>query len=241
MPTCNRFDHNFVYHQWDIIKQIYDKHGKAVFGPLAGNSSDGDSRRRKLMFVQLMASSEGERFRPVPRKLGFIFCCEKFFSEGSYYIDHLCDSDYIHCHKKLINHLDHNARCLKMGGYLVHINHLQNLYNVLPPERHGLTRGDVDRTDCQNWWSAQRLSFQQVHECLQEIENEGNGSPQGTRMFLVIVWYYVEIFCSPVAMLKERIKYAAIVCHFLTIWQRWVMRQRGFNTEGAFPVKRDIY
>ena len=113
MPTCNRFDHNFVYHQWDIIKQMYDKHLKAILGPLVGNSSDGDSRRRKL-FVQLMGSSEGERFRPVPRELGFIFSCEKFFSEKSYYIDHLCDSDYIHCHKKLINHLDHNARCLRM-------------------------------------------------------------------------------------------------------------------------------
>ena len=108
---------------------------------------------------------------------------------------------------------------------------------MLPPERHGLTRGDVDRTDRQNWWSAQWLSFQQVHECLQEIENESNGSPQGTRMFLVIVWYYVEIFCSPVATLKERIKYAAIVCHFLTIWRRWVMRQRGLTLKEHFLSK----
>ena len=39
---------------------------------------------------------------------------------------------------------------------------------------------------------------------------------------LLIVWYYVEIFCSCVATHQTRIKYAATVTHFLAIWHNYV-------------------
>lgn len=43
----------------------------------------------------------------------------------------------------------------------------------------------------------------------------------GTQVYLLIVWYYVEIFCSSVASLREGIKYAATVTHFLAIWETY--------------------
>lgn len=46
-----------------------------------------------------------------------------------------------------------------------------------------------------------------------------------TKTYLLIVWYYMEIFCNSIASLKTRVKYAAIVTHFLAIWFNYVQCQ----------------
>lgn len=76
MPTCNKFDHHFVYQQWQEVKRLYDQELKGIVGPLIGGSSDGDSRRRKIM-LQLATVNVGNRFRPIDRNLGFVFSCRK--------------------------------------------------------------------------------------------------------------------------------------------------------------------
>ena len=40
-------------------------------------------------------------------------------------------------------------------------------------------------------------------------------------IIIIIVRYHVEIFCSSIASLQKRIKYA-IVTHFLAIWHNYV-------------------
>ena len=58
MPTCNRFDTDFVHRQWQGTERLFEEELEATLGPLIGRSSDGDSRRRKIM-LQLMRSKEG--------------------------------------------------------------------------------------------------------------------------------------------------------------------------------------
>ena len=41
-------------------------------------------------------------------------------------------------------------------------------------------------------------------------------------IIIIIVRYQVEIFCSSIASLQKRIKYAPIVTHFLAIWHNYV-------------------
>lgn len=101
IPTCNRFDHQFVYRQWQEVKRLYDQELKNIVGPLVGNSSDGDSRRRKLMLL-LATVDVGCRFRPISRDLGFIFSCKKLDTENGYVVEDMCDQDYVHNHKKLL-------------------------------------------------------------------------------------------------------------------------------------------
>ena len=73
---------------------------KDVLGPLIGRSSDGDSRRRKLM-LQCATSEHGERYRPIPREEGFIFLYPKVNSnDGILQITGLHDQDYVHNIKK---------------------------------------------------------------------------------------------------------------------------------------------
>lgn len=78
---------------------------------MIGHSSDGDSRRRKVM-VQLATSTVGDRFESISRDHGFVFSCRKQVTETGYVIHYLCDQDYIHNHKKLLNPLDHANRVL---------------------------------------------------------------------------------------------------------------------------------
>lgn len=150
MPTCNKFDTDFVQRQWNDVQQLYQHILEPTIGPLIGNSSDGDSRRRKLM-LQLASSDDGVRFKPIPSDLGFVFSCRRENREdGRYLLRGMCDQDYVHNHKKLLNPLDHATRILMMGDYLVHMNHLQLIYDVLPCHDHGLGVNDINRRDRQN-------------------------------------------------------------------------------------------
>ena len=157
-----------------------------------------------------------------------------------------CDQDYVHNHKKLLNPLDHASRVLRMGECLVHMNHLQLVSEVFPFADHGLGRSDIERRDRQNWRSAQKLTFPKVQSCLEALINGTvQGRPPditllGTETYLLIIWYYVEIFCSCVASLTTRIKYAAIVTHFLAIWRNWNYRHTNLQVAVNF-ISRETY
>ena len=149
MTSCNSFDAGIVQSQAFLNEQYYNEHLKDILGPLIGFASDGDSRRRK-MFLAVSTSNEGERFQPIPSDYGFIFTAKKKVIEDSYTISGLCDQDFIHNHKKLVNHLDRKARNLRMGNYSVHLNHIREVYEKYPSESHGITKSDIDRDDRQN-------------------------------------------------------------------------------------------
>ena len=231
-PTCNRFDNQFVRRQWDTIEALYNDYLEDIVGPLIGNASDGDSRRRHLMLNHAQAG--GERFQPIPKPDGFHLTAEKIIQdadeEGQFNIRRLGDQDYIHVHKKLVNHLFHEARVITLGNSLVHSNYLLLVQQMFDFHEHGLSREDVIRTDRQNWTSAQRISFDKVINCLQQVVDGSATRPAdpgavGTKTFLPVIWHYVEIFCSGTASLVERIHNAGLVCHFLDVWRSWVIRQ----------------
>ena len=118
----------------------------------------------------------GYRFRPIPRNLGLIFSCKKLDTENGYVVEDMCDQDYVHNHKKLLNSLDHASRVLRMGEYLVHMNHLQLVSEVFPFADHGLGVSDIECCDRQNWRSAQKLRFPKIQECLKALINGTSGA-----------------------------------------------------------------
>ncbi|KAJ7371921.1 hypothetical protein OS493_022019 [Desmophyllum pertusum] len=122
--------------QWQEVQRLYERDLEPVIGPLIGNSSDGDSRRRKIMLQLAGSDAEGNRFRPIPAHLGFVFSCRKEETEdGSYIIRDLCDQDYIHNHKKMMNPLDHATRVLILGDYMVHMNHIKRCVRCFSSNR----------------------------------------------------------------------------------------------------------
>lgn len=137
MPTCNKFDHTFVYHQWKEMERLYKQEPKPIMGPLIGHSSDGDARQRKIM-LKLATVTTGNRFQPIPPDEGFVF----FIQEGRKR-QWLCDPWHvwpglIHNHKKLLNPLDHASRILMIGNFLVHMNHIRLVYESCPVLNHEL-------------------------------------------------------------------------------------------------------
>ena len=103
--------------------------------------------------------NEGERFKPILVEDGFLFSAQ-VRDDGL--ICNYSDQDYIHNHKKLDRHLDHQARTLYMGQYPVHRNFLRQVLDVFHPQEHGLRQEDVNKRDVQNWASCQRTTFPKV-------------------------------------------------------------------------------
>ena len=242
--NCNCFTHNTVIHQWLKYDAICNEILDPILGPDIGKSSDGDGRRRKLMLNQSSDFNEGQRYKPVPIDEGFLFSANTTQnSEGEFVINNLSDQDYIHNHKKLDNQLDYVSKDLKLGNYPVHRNFLRLVCETFSRHEHGLRSNDVNKTDRQNWAAAQRTCFPSVRLCLQHIidgQNEKDAHDPmalGLLTYLKIVWYYMEIFISLQANLKERISYAALVTTFLGIWRNYIILHPGLNLKENFITR----
>ena len=139
-------------------------------------------------------------------------------------------------------------RILHLGkNHMAHMNHLQLVIELFEVHQHGLTKKDILRKDRQNQASAQKLTFLRVENCLQQIVDgmDEIGRPPDlsgseSLVYLRLLWYYVEIFFSPVANLCTRIKYAALVSHFLGIWRNFIVLTPGLNLKSHF-ITRECY
>ena len=241
-PTCNRFTHTDVDKQWNKVEELFRNIMENSVGPLIGHSSDGDSRRRVLMLSKML-STAGIRYNPVGKDNGFFLTAKQEpLSDGGYVIRDLGDQDWIHNGKKYINHLDHVSRNLMMGnGLVVLMNHVERLIANDNVHNHGLTKEHVRRDrDRQNWKIAQELSFKRVQERMEHLMS-GNieGCPPdttmtGTVIFLKVMWFYIEIFGSPILPLKNRITYAGVVVHFLSVWRNYVFWEDGMTLKSNF-------
>ena len=172
--TCNCFTHNTVLHQWLSYDSLCSEILDPILGPDLGKSSDGDTRRRKLMLNQSSDANAGQRFKPVPVEDGFLFSVCTTVINDEVLINSLSDQDYIHNHKELDNQLDYVARDLRLEAYPVHRNHLRLVSNVFPRNIHGLREADINQNDRQNWASAQRTCFPSVRSCLYRIVTRDN-------------------------------------------------------------------
>ena len=155
----------------------------------------------------------------------------------------LSDQDFVHCGKKLINHLKHSSRVLSLGGNLAHMHHFQLVLDRFDVLEHGLQQSDVNREDRMNWESAQRLMFPRVMNCLTKL-NDGQGVAQenvcGTQIYIKMCWRFTEIFLSVNASLLQRVINASCVVDFLRIWRLWVHRTGNVKLKENF-ISRETY
>lgn len=97
-PTCNRFNANFVYQQWEKVESMWKKHMENNLRPILGHPSNGDRRRRQLMLKDY-SSTSGLRYQ-IPRESWRL---TKLYNGCN--VTGLHDQYYIHNGKKLVNHL----------------------------------------------------------------------------------------------------------------------------------------
>ena len=180
--------------------------------------------------------NEGERFKPILVEDGFLFSAQ-VRDDGL--ICNYSDQDYIHNHKKLDRHLDHQARTLYMGQYPVHRNFLRQVLDVFHSQEHGLRQEDVNKRDVQNWASCQRTTFPKVRQCLFDLINgincpQANNLALGLWAYLDVLYHYLEIFVSLRASLTERIEHSSYVVHFLGIWRSYIIMSRDLTLKENF-------
>ena len=217
--------------QWTSVEEIFQRKMCDRIGPLVGHSSDDNSRRRKLM-VQKMLKTGGDRYDPIGKENSFVFTAKKIFKEdGGWMISDVGDQDWIHNGKKYI--------CHTLGdGKLVLMNHVKLLVDKVSVFKHRLTKEHV-RRGRDNWKIAQQLAFKCVQESFNDlisgnIENCPPDSTCGTKIYLNVIWHYIEIFASPVMPLKGRIFFAGLVVKFLAV-EKFCCLGRGFD------IKKQVY
>lgn len=92
------------------------------------------------------------------------------------------------------------------------------MYNKYTYDQHGLKLEDVQRTDRQNWASAQRICQRKLRQCLHDLKTSVNVHSErtlGTEMYLEIFSDYIDMFCSPSLDLRGRLVFASKVSFFL--------------------------
>lgn len=125
----------------------------------------------------------------------------------------------------------------------MHRNFLRLVRDTFSKHDHNLRDSDVNKKDRQNWAAAQRTCFPSVRQCLERITSGNNDksihdpSAIGTHMYLEIIWYYMEIFISMEAGLKERVSYATLVVTFLGIWRNYVILHPNLNLKDNFITR----
>ena len=118
-PTCNRFDAAFVERHWYDVAGLYIS--EMELGHLVANSSDGDSQHCSLMLTK--ALSQRDRHQPIPWEDRFIMTATREPTADGYILRNLMDQDYVHNHKKIINHLFHASRQLSVCSIFRYWHH----------------------------------------------------------------------------------------------------------------------
>ena len=187
---------------------------------------------------QSLDENPGTRFKPVPFDDGFLFSTAEILNSDQRVINNLSDQDYIHNHKKIENQLDYVTCDLRLGNYPVHRNYLRLVYSTFSPHEHGLRKNDVEKKGS--------TTFSMVCKYLEKIisgdnsQNVCDSMALGTKLYLEVIWYYMEIFISLSASLAERVSYAALVVTFLEIWRNYVVLHPEMNLSTNF-ITRETY
>ena len=126
-------------------------------------------------------------------------------------------------------------------NHLIHINHLQLVFDRFDRFQHGLSNIHLQRKDRQNVRIAQEVCFIQVILCLQNIiEGDDNHAPDesvtGTMCYLKVAWMYTEMFFFTGCHIIQK----NYVCDFLGIWRNFVHRIKGLNMKTHF-ITRECY
>ena len=170
-----------------------------------------------------------DRYLPIPVDLGFIMLVRfELTAAGKKLLRDLYDQNPIHNDKKIFNPLDHPTTILLLGSYSAHMNHLRLVMATFSPCIHGMHADDFERKDRQKWEVVQSLKFKSAQNCLLDIAHGNDGvakdvSVYGTWAFICVAWHYTEIFFSLHASLRDRIKYAAFVATFFSLWRNWIL------------------
>jgi hypothetical protein len=138
--TCKTFTtKDYILPQWALIHRLWEKHLAKVIGPLIGHSSDGDPTRRLAFLLYMRAEGDNQLKLDID---GFLFNG----SPVTHKMSVLCDMDFIHNVKKLINPLNSPVRALRLGDNGLSLGALKPFFDAVSSLVHGARLTDLNRS-----------------------------------------------------------------------------------------------
>ena len=95
--------------------------------------------------------------------------------------------------------------------------HIGLIYNKFTFDQHGIKLEDVNKTNRQNWASAQPLCQEKVRNCLRLLRTSRDVHQErtlDTKTYLEVFANYIDIFCSTRLNLQKRVVLATKVSFF---------------------------
>lgn len=144
-----------------------------------------------------------------------------------------CFQDLIHISTKLRNFLlrtIYDKRTVPFGKNFIRIEHLYELMNMFPKDRHQLTLSTLNPVDRQNYKSVLRICHSNVTDLLTDhVENS-----QATVTFLQIIRDIIDCFTDSNLTPIQRIRKIWYSLFLIRIWRKFVTSSKNFTLKNNF-------
>lgn len=151
-----------------------------------------------------------------------------------YQIKHPCDYKFVqdptHIGTKLRNRLLKSSIVLPLGNKQISLAHLKMLINSAPKLIHGLTIGDINPKDRQNYASYEKITSERVRNAL---SNHVVGS-DGTIKYLEKCHQITSSYMQYDLMPLERVYRIFNAVFFLRIWSSWIKSSCAYKVNENF-------
>lgn len=168
---------------------------------MIGVSSDGDHRLLSSMLYQIKQSC-----------------------------DYKCVQDPTHIGTKLRNRLLKSSIVLPLGNKQISLAHMKMLINSAPKIIHGLTIGDINPKDRQNYVSYEKITSERVRNALSNHVARSDGTIKYLEKCHQITSSFMQYDLMPL----ERVYRIFNAVFFLRIWSSWI------NSSSAYKLNENF-
>ncbi|KAG5672927.1 hypothetical protein PVAND_003015 [Polypedilum vanderplanki] len=208
--TDNKFKAIDVINRLKYIKYELEKRSilMIAFG------SDGDSR---MMAAQKTLINFGN----IQRWNALQLC-------GNMRATTLATQDTFHILKRLKNLLYDLGRTIKMGNFIVSVNHIIIMYKKYDKSQHRLILNDLDVTDTLNYDCIRKITNERVLQLLSGMEET-----QGTVMYLKLICCGLKAYIDHETLLCDRVFNAVYLTYFIRLWHQSLNNMNHFITQNC--------
>lgn len=205
--TDNKFVSATVKNRWKFITSEFKKNGIEV----VNFSSDGDPRYLNTM-RQLMSFG----------KMSLVFNVLCTIDLG---VDGTTWQDAGHKINNMKAKFMDYASDLKMGNFMITVNHLQILIQKIPKDQHLLNDSDLNNQDRMNFSLVEKIATENIENLLQKNVNES----QGTILYLRLLRFILESFTHENIPALDRLSKSFYVLFVLRLWKYWCFKSSNAN------------
>lgn len=212
----NKFLYTDILKRWKAMEELAESAGIKI----EGFSSDGDSRLLKSMKIRV----EMPKFGP-DENFPFNWYNVSFKKNQPVFIQ-----DAVHIGTKLRNRILKPSIILPIGNYLVSVQHLNQLLDVVSKDKHLLTHNDLNPKDRMNYTSVEKISSNLVKSLLSKHVPGSNA----TVLYLSLVRHIINAFLDKDIAVVDRVYSIWFSVFILRMWKYWLQKHLKYNIKNNF-------